>query len=239
MAAVSLASLADPARPAPATPRLHYFAGWGLAEQGRWILAAAGIRWDQQPLTTHEEFLALRDQGMHLAYGQLPLLEIDGLKLVQSQAIVRYVSAKAGLAGSTPTEAAVVDMFCEAIKDARGVIVGFPFAQNQAQHASEAPYRLAKFMPRLEAQLAMHGGRPGLLPSGLSAADVLLAELVEDASPMCPGFFDAYPLCGAVRAHVTALPGVQEYLSSDRRFPFPSGRTGQIYAANVGTVLGR
>jgi len=42
-----------------------------------------------------EEFLALRDRGMHLAYGQLPLLEIDGLKLVQSQAIVRYVAAKA------------------------------------------------------------------------------------------------------------------------------------------------
>ena len=40
-----------------------------------------------------------------------------GLKIVQSQAIVRYVSAKGGLAGADAGEAAVVDMFCETIKD--------------------------------------------------------------------------------------------------------------------------
>eukprot|EP00401_Gymnodinium_catenatum_P056890 CAMPEP_0117596430 /NCGR_PEP_ID=MMETSP0784-20121206/74309_1 /TAXON_ID=39447 /ORGANISM="" /LENGTH=194 /DNA_ID=CAMNT_0005398713 /DNA_START=1 /DNA_END=582 /DNA_ORIENTATION=+ len=160
-------------------------------------MAAAGIQWDQQALTTHEEFLALRDQGKHLAYGQLPLLEIDGLKIVQSQAIVRYVSAKGGLAGANPAEAAIVDMFCETIKDARGVIVGFPFAYDQRQHVAEVPQRLARSMPRFEAQLAVHGGRPGLLATGLSAADVLLAELVEDAAPMCPGFFERYPMCKA------------------------------------------
>jgi len=47
-------------------------------------------------------------------------------------------------------------VFCEAIKDARGVVVGFPFAYDKAQHAAEAPYRLAKSMPRLEARPKKH-----------------------------------------------------------------------------------
>ena len=30
---------------------------------------------------------------------------------------------------------------------------------------------------------------------------------------MCPGFFDGYPMCKAVHAHVAALPSVREYLA--------------------------
>ena len=69
---------------AEATVRLTYFAGWGLAEQTRWVLAATGVEWEQVALETHEEFTALRDDGS-LLFRQLPLLEIDGLKLTQSQ----------------------------------------------------------------------------------------------------------------------------------------------------------
>ena len=66
------------------TCRLTYFEGWGLAEQARWMLAASDIAFEQVALQEHADFAALRDSGA-LMFRQLPLVEIDGLKLVQSQ----------------------------------------------------------------------------------------------------------------------------------------------------------
>jgi glutathione S-transferase len=66
------------------TCRLTYFEGWGLAEQARWMLAASDIAFEQIALQEHADFAALRDSGA-LMFRQLPLVEIDGLKLVQSQ----------------------------------------------------------------------------------------------------------------------------------------------------------
>ncbi len=54
------------------------------------MLAATEIDFKQVALNTYSEFDALRESGQ-LLFRQLPLLELDGLFLVQSQAIVRYV----------------------------------------------------------------------------------------------------------------------------------------------------
>ena len=85
-----------------------YFHGWGLGEQIRWMLAAtlykcrddhsasgtgkdgaaAAVQadgdttgWINVGLDTHEQFLTLRKEGK-LLFNQLPLLEIDGMRLV-------------------------------------------------------------------------------------------------------------------------------------------------------------
>ena len=80
---------------------LHYFAGRGLADQVRWVLAASGIKFCQVVVDTREKFKHLNDSKM-LTFGQLPLLQIDGLDLVQSQAIIRYLAGKGNLLGSSP-----------------------------------------------------------------------------------------------------------------------------------------
>ena len=160
-------------------PRLTYFAGWGLAEQTRWMLAAAGVEFSQVALRSHAEFEALRASG-RLLFNQLPLLELDGLDLTQSQAMVRYVARRHGMdGGSAPADAAKVDMLCEGVRDARGVVVGFPFSPDPAEYRAEAPARLARHLPFFERALA--GGGFAVEGHELTAADVLLAELVEGA----------------------------------------------------------
>jgi glutathione S-transferase len=47
---------------------------------------------------------------MQLPFGQLPLLQIDGLELVQSQAIVRYIAKRGNLIGSSAEEELKADM---------------------------------------------------------------------------------------------------------------------------------
>jgi glutathione S-transferase len=45
-----------------------------------------------------------------LPFGQLPLLQIDGLEIVQSQAIVRYIAKRENIDGKTSADEAKCDM---------------------------------------------------------------------------------------------------------------------------------
>eukprot|EP00913_Durusdinium_trenchii_P014313 g13429.t1 len=244
----------EPKAPDRSSARLTYFAGYGLAEQTRWIMAAAGIPFEQVALQSHEDFLQMRSDGK-LLFGQLPLLEIDGLKLVQSQAMLRYVAMKGNLWGQTPEESALVDMVAEGIKDARGVVVSFPFQPDKAALAAEVPQRRAsdldetshaaavrtsKQLEPLEALLRTRpDGSLGILASGLSAADVLLAELTEELLEIRPDAMAAYPKVAALHKQVTSLPQIRGYLDGPKRYPFPKGAEGEMYLQNVNTVLGR
>ena len=61
-----------------------YFFGRGLAEHIRFLLAAVGEPFTNRCLSTAEELDELRARG-DLAFNQLPLTELDGLKMVQVQ----------------------------------------------------------------------------------------------------------------------------------------------------------
>lgn len=51
--------------------------------------------------------------------GKVPVLEIDGKVLNQSMAIARYLSKKAGLAGSDDWESLLIDIAVDNIQDLR------------------------------------------------------------------------------------------------------------------------
>ncbi|XP_064596024.1 glutathione S-transferase 3-like [Liolophura sinensis] len=91
---------------------LHYFDGRGKGEIIRFMLSAAGIKFNEVFLTKREEMVKLITDGL-LDFNQLPLLDIDGLRLVQTGAIVRYIARRGGLYGKDDKEAAVVDKFFE------------------------------------------------------------------------------------------------------------------------------
>lgn len=234
------------------TVRLTYFAGYGLAEQIRWMLAATETSFEQVALQSNEEFLQLQKDGK-LIYGQLPLLEIDGLKLVQSQegkfrknllqnkqAMVRYVAQRGKLWGTSPEESVLVDMIAEGIKDARGIVVSFPFSVEQESLVAEIPMRTKKQLGPLESMIhSDEDGSLGFLLSGLSAADILLAELAEELTEMSPGALSGYPKISKLHKQVTALPQIRAYLEGPKRYPFPRGEVGRVYVQNVNAVLGR
>lgn len=74
-------------------------------ESIRWLLAAAGVEFEEELFETHEEFEKLI-QGGTLMYEQVPMVEIDGMTLVQTSAILRYVAAKYDLYGRNLEEQA-------------------------------------------------------------------------------------------------------------------------------------
>jgi len=67
-------------KPSPdVTATLYYFAGRGLADQVRWVLAASNIEFTQKVITTRAKFLKMSER--QLPFEQLPLLQIDGLEV--------------------------------------------------------------------------------------------------------------------------------------------------------------
>lgn len=52
-----------------------------------------------------------------LPFGQLPVLEIDGVTYNQSSAIARYVAKQVGLAGQTDLENLQIDAMVENLSD--------------------------------------------------------------------------------------------------------------------------
>lgn len=77
-------------------PVFVYVDGRGNGERVRFVLAGANVDYEEKNLTTKEERLALVESGK-LITDQVPLLSIDGLDLVQSWSIVRYIGQTRGL----------------------------------------------------------------------------------------------------------------------------------------------
>jgi glutathione S-transferase len=101
-------------KPAPCEATLYYFAGRGIADQIRWMLAATNVTFVQKTVETRQRFLKMAER--QLPFGQLPLLQIDGLELVQSQSIVRYLARRGHLVGQNLSEETKCDMIAECIR---------------------------------------------------------------------------------------------------------------------------
>jgi hypothetical protein len=82
---------------------LHYFNGRGKAEIIRLVLAVTGVEWTQVYVSEKDQFQKLKDEGK-LLFGQLPLVEFNGKRLIQSNSTVRFFARKGNLLGSNEDE---------------------------------------------------------------------------------------------------------------------------------------
>lgn len=87
-----------------------------------------------------------------LAFNQLPMLEIDDAKVVQSQTINRYLARRGGLYGRNDIEAMKCDMIADGIADFMGGWLGYSFQADAERFITEVSQeRVSKYAPRLEA----------------------------------------------------------------------------------------
>jgi glutathione S-transferase len=111
--------------------QLHYFSGRGRAEQSRWMLAATQTPFVNVPLASAADFRRLNDDGL-LLFGQVPLLRTaDGVNVVQSQAIIRYLAHKHSLMGDSARERVLADQAAEGASDFRAGLLSYPFSRNR------------------------------------------------------------------------------------------------------------
>jgi glutathione S-transferase len=126
-------------------------------EAARLAMHLAGISFEDRRIAT-SDWARLRDTT---PYQSLPMLEVDGKVVAQSNAINRYVGKLAGLYPKDDWQAALVDELMDAVEDISGRI-GSTFAlegeaKKKAREALAAG-SIAHFLKQFEARLASAGG---------------------------------------------------------------------------------
>ncbi|XP_062981130.1 glutathione S-transferase 3-like [Elgaria multicarinata webbii] len=213
-------------------PKLTYFNGRGRMESIRWLLAAAGVEFEEAFLENREQYLKLIKDG-YLLFDQVPLVEMDGLKLVQTKAILNYLAGKYQLHGKDLKDRAQIDMYVEGTLDLMGMILMYPFSppeQKEKQLASIIEKATTRYFPVYEKALKQHG-QEFLVGNRFSWADVQLFEAILMIEEKKCDVLAQFPQLQAFKAKISNLPTIKKFLQpGSQRKPPPDD-------AYVATVL--
>jgi glutathione S-transferase len=224
---------------------LYYFPGRGMADQIRWMLAYTEVSFTQRIINKRERFLNLVENGQ-LAFGKLPLLQIDGQELVESQAIIRYLAKRGNLVGKTATDEVYCDMIACNIIDVVSPLLRAPFTRAQGEEAEAKHKEVLKASwikggTRLEMCIERNkkkGKGAFLVGDCVTYVDVLLAHCVTWYAEECGSeILEDFPYCLAVQHAIlsNSETGMRKFLSGNQWYPLGSTE----YAAVVSEVLNK
>jgi len=142
-----------------------------------------------------EDITSIKDK---LAFGQVPLFEHDGMRLVQSMAICRYIARVYGMYGKDAKEASWADMIIDGVNDFNAAKSAAKTDEDKAKFTSET---LPKWLGYFENLLkGNNNGQEFFVGNSVTIADImvycLLAYLVQshhnalDHSPLLKAHFE-------------------------------------------------
>ncbi|PNI77698.1 GSTA5 isoform 3 [Pan troglodytes] len=203
-------------------PKLHYSNARGRMESIRWLLAAAGVEFEEKFLESAEDLDKLRNDGS-LLFQQVPMVEIDGMKLVQTRAILNYIASKYNLYGKDMKERALIDMYTEGIVDLTEMIVLLLVCQPEERDAKTTLVKEKiknRYFPAFEKVLKSQG-QDYLVGNKLSRADIHLVELLYYVEELDSSLISSFPLLKALKTRISNLPTVKKFLQpgSQRKPP--------------------
>ncbi|KAL6086275.1 hypothetical protein STEG23_007284, partial [Scotinomys teguina] len=205
-----------------AKPKLYYFRGRGRMESIRWLLAAAGVEFEEEFLETREQYEKLQKDGC-LLFDQVPLVEIDGMLLTQSRAILSYLAAKYNLYGKDLKERVRIDMYADGTLDLMIMIAGVPFKppeEKEENYALIVKRAKTRYFPVFEKILKDHG-EAFLVGNQLSWADIQLLEAILMVEELSPPMLSDFPLLQAFKTRISNIPTIKKFLQpgSQRKPP--------------------
>nr|CCQ71060.1 glutathionine S transferase alpha [Channa striata] len=198
---------------------LHYFNGRGKMESIRWLLTAAEVEFDEVYLTTRDQYEKLLSDGA-LMFQQVPMVEIDGMKLVQTKAIFKYIADKYHLYGKDIKERVKIDMYTEGLMDLMEMIMILPFSQDPKSKLDNIETKAKqRYLPVFEKAL---NGPVYLVGGKLSCADVLLVECTLMLEEKFPAILSEFPNVKAFQDRMTQIPSIKKFLQpGSKRKPQP------------------
>lgn len=194
--------------------KLYYFAGRGLGEVIRQLFALAAIDFEDIRVP-QEQWPNLKPK---IIFGHLPVLEVDGQQIPQSQAIQRYVARKYGYAGKTPYEEAIVDAIADQYKDFYVEIKDFYYpamglAKGDVESAKKNILIPARDRFLGEMTNFLNKSRTGYLAGNdLTFADLILAEHVYSIRTVFPDYTRGFPKIEEHYEKVTSVPALKKWL---------------------------
>ncbi|XP_057602443.1 glutathione S-transferase A4-like [Hippopotamus amphibius kiboko] len=205
-----------------AKPKLDYFCGRGRMESIRWLLAAAGVEFEEEFLETREQYEKLQKDG-RLLFGQLPLVEIDGMVLSQTRAILSYLAAKYNLHGKDLKETVRINMYADGTLDlmTMAVLAAFkPPKEREEDFALIMKKAKSRYFPAFEKILKDHG-EGFLVGNKFSWADIQLLEAILMVEELNASVLSDFPLLKAFKTRISNIPTIKKFLQpgSQRKPP--------------------
>ncbi|XP_071769096.1 glutathione S-transferase 3-like [Centroberyx gerrardi] len=208
---------------------LHYFNGRGKMESIRWLLTVAEVEFDEVHLSTRDQYEKLLSDGA-LMFQQVPMVEIDGMKLVQTRAILNYIAEKYNLNGKDLKERAMINMYSEGLRDLMEMIMMLPFtppADLKKKLDAIQTKATERYLPVFEKALT---GPIYLVGGKLSCADVELLECSLMLEEKFAGIFAQFPNTKSFQGRMTRLPAISRFLQpGSKRKPQPD----EVYVKTV------
>ncbi|XP_062256491.1 glutathione S-transferase A4-like [Platichthys flesus] len=210
---------------------LTYFDGRGRMETIRWLLAAAEVEFEEVFLTTREQYEKLLSDG-DLMFQQVPLVEIDGMKLVQTKAILQYIAEKYNLHGKDLKDKVMINMYSEGTMDLMEMIMTLPFVKDKQPKLDNIETKAKeRYLPVFEKALS---GPVYLVGGKLSCADVQLMECTLMLEEKFPAILADFSNVKSFQGRMSRVPGLSKFLQpGSKRKPQPD----DVYVKTVMEVL--
>ncbi len=217
------------------TYELSYFDGRGLAETTRLLFAVGNqpfedfrfpikvIDWGTYQFERNEFDAAKKEGMLKKSLGKVPFLRTDGIVIPQSKAIERFVARRLGLMGASDTDAALIDAFCEHLRDVTAMYQPFRKLEGDTKAVQMAKFFTEALPERFqEMEASLEDEQPWIVGSTISLADISLFSLVQffNARERVLKALDAAPRLRDVYSKVTALPQIVEWLQRRPETPF-------------------
>lgn len=179
----------------------------------RWMLAAAGVEFEEQYIESKEALQKLKKDKC-LLFDQVPMVEIDGMKMVQTRAILNYITGKYNLYGKDLKERALIDMYCEGIVDLNEGMMSLYFkpADTREKELQKILENAStRYFPVYEKVLKDHG-QDFLVGKQLSRADVQLLESILMVEELKADILSTFPLLKAFKGRISNIPTIKKFL---------------------------
>ncbi|CAF1276447.1 unnamed protein product [Rotaria sp. Silwood1] len=203
------------------TYRLYYFDGRGRAEISRLILVAAGqvfedVRYSEKEWLSHKSEMPL---------GQMPVLEIDGVKLPQSMTIARFLARQFHLAGKDNWEQAKVEAVADTATDLLNKFGPIIWYEKEPQKKESIDKFFANELPKHLCNLetlakAYSEGGSFFVGNHLTFADLHVYDVLENILEIDANLLDQYPWLKTNRQEVAKHPNIAAYLKNRPRTEF-------------------
>jgi len=200
-------------------------------ESIRWLLTVAGVEFDEVYLTTREQYEKLLSDG-DLMFQQVPMVEMDGMKLIQTKAILNYIAEKYNLHGKDLKDRVMINMYSEGVIDLMEMIMMLPFsADKTAQLETIQSKAKGRYLPVFEKALS---GPIYLVGGRISCADVQLLECTLMLEELFAGILAEFSNIKSFQGRMTRIPAIGTFLQpGSQRKPRPD----EIYANTVKEVF--
>ncbi|KAE9554771.1 hypothetical protein FO519_002032 [Halicephalobus sp. NKZ332] len=150
--------------------------------------------------------------------GTMPVLEVDGKKICQSQAIMRYLGRAHNLTGRNHLERAIVDSIADLVKDFYNQVKPYYYARLGFGPGDVSELRKEHLIPAAESKLPLfekylkdaHSGY--YVKSGLTYVDFIVAEFFDILYAMESSIFSPHPALIEHVKRIHSLPTVKKYV---------------------------